>query len=183
MDRTVKIIDQIFDIKQETMNSFQDEKNSFSYLNNEGQIRGLSWFLPTQEKEKINYLFLRLSEYFEIGLLLASSSATSNSHISRNSGNIFWQLEKSFIFKKIIDQNEINTKQIILPHFEDFKIYKKKGSPLDKLGLNILVDSDFTTIFYKVNQNSLFCFITKQAEPWLSLRLEKIMKELRNGLV
>lgn len=183
MERTVKIIDQIFDIKQETMNSFQDEKNSFSYLDNEGQIRGLSWFLPTQEKEKINYLFLRLSEYFEIGLLLVSTSATSNLQTSRNLENIYWHLEKSFIFKKIIAHDEINTKQIKLPHFDDFKIYKIKGSPLDKLGLNLLVDSDFTTIFYKVNQNTLFSFITKQAEPWLSLRLEKIIKEIRNGLV
>lgn len=193
MSRTLKIIDQIFDIKQETKNTVQQEKNIFSYLNNESQIKGLSWFLPDSDQDKAQQLFLRLTEYFEIGLLLCNAKSTfSNSdpgHVGKktpaipNENSNLWKLNKSFIFKKHVSSSELKANLIKLPTFDLFKTYKNKtGSILNALGLDYLDDSDFTTVIYRVDENTIYCFLTKQADPWLSLRLEKILKEIRNGL-
>lgn len=197
MSRTLRIIDQIFDIKQETKNTVQQEKNIFSYLNNESQIKGLSWFLPDNDQDKAHQLFLRLTEYFEIGLLLCNTKSTfsnNNTGVIRKKvqaiqqdnskeNSSFWQLNKAFIFKKHVSSSELKTNLIKLPTFDLFKTYKNKtGSILNALGLDYLDDSDFTTVIYRVDENTIYCFLTKQADPWLSLRLEKILKEIRNGL-
>lgn len=172
MSKSARIIDQIFDIHQETKNSVLKEKSNFSYLDTETQIKGLSWYLPENEDERTRQMFFRLKEYFEVGFYFKSLNKD------------LWSIEKGFIFNKFVQSEDIKNNLVQLPEFMTFKVYKNStGKILKLLGLEALEDDDFTTVIYKVDPETVYCFLTKQADPWLSLRLEKILKEIRNGLV
>lgn len=171
MSKSARIIDQIFDIHQETKNSVLKEKNNFSYLDAEAQIKGLSWYLPESESERTRQMFFRLKEYFEVGFYFKKLNKD------------LWSIENGFVFNKFAQSEDIKNNLVQLPDFMTFKVYKNNtGQILKLLGLEALEDKDFTTVIYKVDHETTYCFLTKQADPWLSLRLEKILKEIRNGL-
>jgi hypothetical protein len=171
MSKSARIIDQIFDIHQETKNSVLKEKNNFSYLDADTQIKGLSWYLPESESERTRQMFFRLKEYFEVGFYFKKLNKD------------LWSIENGFIFNKFAQSEDIKNNLVQLPDFMTFKVYKNNtGQILKLLGLEALEDKDFTTVIYKVDHETIYCFLTKQADPWLSLRLEKILKEIRNGL-
>lgn len=172
MSKSSRIIDQIFDIHQETKNSVQKEKSNFSYVNSESLIKGLSWYLPDSESERSKQLFFRLKDYFEVGFYFKHQKTD------------IWSIENGFILNKMIQSGDVKNHLVQLPEFQTFKVYKNSsGKILKLLGLEALEDNDFTTVIYKVDSETIFCFLTKQADPWLSLRLEKILKEIRNGLI
>ncbi|MCB0369140.1 MAG: hypothetical protein KDD45_06710 [Bdellovibrionales bacterium] len=175
MSKTIKMIDHIFDVKQETKNLIQQEKNSFSFLDNDCHIKGLSWYLPENSNDKEDSLFFRLKDYFEIGFKFKV--------LKNETKEPLWKVEKAFIFKKEFKGIEISSNLLNFPELVLFKVYKNSyGSLLNALNLDHIDDAGYTSILYKTDQDTILCFQTKQADPWLSLRLEKILKEVRNGL-
>lgn len=174
MGKSTTVIDQLFDLNQESKKIIFQEQAAFSYLSSEAEIKGISWYLPEPEGERKIQLFNRLKSYFEIGFFLTQDK---NHHQT-------WHLEQGFILHRLISASDFKKRNIELPHFNTFKVYKSKNTKILKnLGLDLLEDNHYTTIIYKIDSNTIFCFLTKQANPWLGLRLELILKEIHNGLV
>ncbi|MCK6597308.1 MAG: hypothetical protein L6Q37_03005 [Bdellovibrionaceae bacterium] len=173
MNHNFNLAEKIFNLNQEQIKTLNEEVMNFEYPDKEIYLRGISCLLPNGENEKLTTIFYRLKVFFEIGFLFELNKKTE-----------LWDLKHNFIFDKT---NEVKTNHqgsINLPSLQLFKPYtSSKQNFLKSLGFSSLLSLNLSSILIKTSETTAMVLMTKQADPWLRIKMESIVKELQNGLL
>ena len=173
MNHNFNLAEKIFNLNQEQINALNEEVMNFEYTDKEIYLRGISCLLPNDENEKLTTLFYRLKAFFEIGFLF-----------ELNKKNNRWDLKQNFMFNKTNEIKPTHQGSINLPSLQLFKPYiSSKQNFLKALGFNSLLPLNLNSILIKTSESTAMILMTKQADPWLKIKLESILKELQNGLL
>jgi hypothetical protein len=149
--------------------NLNETQKKFQILNSNELLKNLSYvFTEEVTSSNIDYLFMQLSSYFEIGFLLKSQSKTCD-----------YKIQNAFVFAKKMNQtNELKAVRLPKPHL--FQILKTPALPFLKKFNMQAIDKfeNMDAYLLHLTSNYSLVLVTQIAEPWAELKMSALQSTL-----